>query len=337
MLKIAGMQKLTLLDYPEHVAADLFLAGCNFRCPFCQNSPLVLSPGGLPAYEQEEVLSFLKKRQGILDGICITGGEPTLYADLPELIALIRDMGYLVKLDTNGTNPDMLRALLAGHMLDYVAVDLKAGRANYARVAGLDEDVSIDLDGGGNTDFDGSGSTDFDDSASTDFNGRESTDFGGDVSTDFGGDVSTDFGGNASTDFGGGGSTDFDGGASRDLNHSASIVVHRDEDPPKSHAKHKVAGELLVRVSQTVELLLHSDIDYEFRTTVVKGLHDNSDFVDIANWVAGCKRYYLQSFRDCDEILLRDHPFSAFSEAQMQEFLSIVRKKIPHAQLRGVS
>lgn len=329
MLKIAGMQKLTLLDYPEHVAADLFLAGCNFRCPFCQNSPLVLSPGGLPAYEQEEVLSFLKKRQGILDGICITGGEPTLYADLPELIALIRDIGYLVKLDTNGTNPDMLRALLAEHMLDYVAVDLKAGRANYARVAGLDGDVSIDLDGGGNTDFDRSGSTDFDDSASTDFNGR--------ASTDFGGDVSTDFGGNASTDFGGGASTGFDGGASRDLNQSASIDGHREEHPAKCYAKHKVTGDLLARVSQTVELLLHSDIDYEFRTTVVKGLHDSSDFVDIANWVAGCKRYYLQSFRDCDEILLRDHPFSAFSEAQMQEFLAIVRKKIPHAQLRGVS
>lgn len=321
MLKIAGMQKLTLLDYPEHVAADLFLAGCNFRCPFCQNSPLVLSPGDQPAYELEEVLSFLKKRQGILDGICITGGEPTLHADLPELIALIRDMGYLVKLDTNGTNPDMLRALLAGHMLDYVAVDLKAGRANYARVAGLDGDVSIDLDGGVSADFDGGASTDFDDSASTDFNGR----------------VSTDFGDNASTDFGGGASTDFDGGACRDLNHNASIDGHRDEHPAKCYAKHKVAGELLARVSRTVDLLLHSDIDYEFRTTVVKGLHDSSDFVDIANWVAGCKRYYLQSFRDCDEILLRDHPFSAFSEAQMQEFLAIVRKKIPHAQLRGVS
>ena len=108
-MNILGLQKLTLLDYPGRLAAILFLGGCNFRCPFCQNRSLVLAPHTLPEIHPEELSAFLKKRSGMLDGICVTGGEPTLHADLPDLFRQIHDAGYLAKLDTNGTNPEMLR------------------------------------------------------------------------------------------------------------------------------------------------------------------------------------------------------------------------------------
>ena len=102
-MKIYGLNKTTLLDYPGRVAATIFLGGCNFRCPFCQNSGLVLNPSSQPELSVEEVLSFLKKRRGILEGVCVTGGEPTLSPDLPEFLAEIRALGYPIKLDTNGT------------------------------------------------------------------------------------------------------------------------------------------------------------------------------------------------------------------------------------------
>ena len=121
---IHGLQKLTLLDYPGKVAATLFLGGCNFRCPFCQNSGLVLSPNEEGVIPTEEVLKFLKKRQGILDGICITGGEPTLSPDLKPFIQEVHSMGYLVKLDTNGTNPQLLKELMEEGLLDYIALSL---------------------------------------------------------------------------------------------------------------------------------------------------------------------------------------------------------------------
>lgn len=236
-IKILGIQKLTLLDYPAHIAADIFLGGCNFRCPFCQNSSLVLTPELLPEYPMEEFYSFLKKRQGILDGICVTGGEPTLHRELPELLSMLRELNYLIKLDTNGTNPEMLQELLRQNLLDYVAIDIKAGRPNYANVAGL-------------------------------------------------------------------------------------------------QGCQEQAEALLARVCRSVELIMAGGIEYEFRTTVVKGLHTAQDFEDIGSWLSGCRHYYLQSFRDCEEVLLSDHSFSAFEEEKMQEFLSIVQKTIPNAKKR---
>lgn len=231
---LSGLQKLTLLDYPGHLAAIVFLNGCNFRCPFCQNSSLVLHTEETALISTDEFRAFLKKRAGILEGICITGGEPTLCKELPELISMIHQEGYLVKLDTNGTNPELLASLLRDHMLDYVAMDIKAGRPNYANAAGLSSD---------------SGS--------------------------------------------------------------------------------------LSKIESSVQLLLHSEIDYEFRTTVVGGLHTEADFVDIAQWIRGCRHYYLQSFRDCDEVLQKDHSFFPFPAEQMQKFLELVQKEIPQASLRG--
>lgn len=283
---ISGLQKLTLLDYPEHLAATLFLDGCNFRCPFCHNSGLVLhgsrtdfDPDSLPAendgrplndfYSEDEILEFLKKRVGMLDGICISGGEPTLHRDLPDLIARIKDLGYKVKLDTNGTNPDMLRRLLDDNLLDYIAMDIKAGRRNYAAAAGISRNMLLAAD-------------------------------------------------------------------------------HR----------------LLSKIQRSIDLIQNSGVDFEFRTTVVKGIHTEEDFEDIAQWFteknpespdsasglqnkrtqehtqmsvsSGKLRYYLQSFRDCDTILLPNHSFSAFTEEEMLHFLSIIKKTIPDAFLRGM-
>ncbi|MCR5417319.1 MAG: anaerobic ribonucleoside-triphosphate reductase activating protein [Lachnospiraceae bacterium] len=135
---ICGLNKTTLLDYPGHVAATVFLGGCNFRCPYCQNKDLLLHPADFAAFTREDVLDHLKKRAGILSGVCITGGEPTLNPDLPDLIKECKTLGYQVKLDTNGTNPDMLIALYEEGLIDYVAMDLKAPKEDYPRVCGFE-------------------------------------------------------------------------------------------------------------------------------------------------------------------------------------------------------
>lgn len=135
-MSIHGLNKLTLLDYPGKLAATIFLGGCNFQCPFCQNGDLVLRPSGQPVIETEEVLRFLKKRQGILEGVCITGGEPTLYDGLEELIKAIRELGYYVKLDTNGYKPEILKDLVKKGMLDMVAMDIKSDQDTYGLVSG---------------------------------------------------------------------------------------------------------------------------------------------------------------------------------------------------------
>ena len=135
-MDIAGLQKLTLLDYPGKLACTVFLPGCNLRCPFCHNASLVL-PGRFPAcMTQEELLNFLQGRKGKLNGVCITGGEPTLHHDLPELLREIRNLGFSVKLDTNGTRPEVLQTLMEEQLLDYVAMDIKNSPEKYALTCG---------------------------------------------------------------------------------------------------------------------------------------------------------------------------------------------------------
>lgn len=236
-MKILGLQKLTLLDYPEHIAAIVFLGGCNFRCPFCQNSSLVLATNQPQEISRDEFLRFLQKRAGVLDGICVTGGEPCIHPELPELLAQIHEAGLLVKLDTNGTNPEMLSSLQEDGLLDYVAMDIKAGPSHYAKACGLPESS---------------------------------------------------------------------------------------------------APMLLENVNRSVRLLKSGKIPYEFRTTAVKGLHDETDFEEIAGLIDGCENYYIQNFRDCPEVLLKNHPFSPFSEEELQHFLEIVQKNVPRACLRGL-
>lgn len=136
-MTLYGLQKLTLLDYPGHLACTAFTGGCNFCCPFCHNAPLVLSRDTYPPIPQDEFFAFLQKRRGILEGVCITGGEPTLWPDLPEFLAKIKALGFLIKLDTNGYEPNMLERVLTGGYVDMVAMDIKNCPERYAAAAGL--------------------------------------------------------------------------------------------------------------------------------------------------------------------------------------------------------
>lgn len=126
---------MTLLDYPEHTACTLFVPGCNFRCPFCHNSELLSD--GVEFYDEREIFDFLRKRARVLEGVCVTGGEPTVYTDLDRLLRKIKELGYLVKLDTNGYLPDRLSALIEESLLDYIAMDIKNSPDRYAETAGL--------------------------------------------------------------------------------------------------------------------------------------------------------------------------------------------------------
>ena len=157
-MKLHGLQKMTLLDFPGRVACTVFLGGCDFRCPFCHNYELV--DGTAPALmEDAEFFAFLEKRRGLLDGVAITGGEPCLHRDLPEFMRRVKSMGFAVKLDTNGTHPAMLRAILQDGLADYIAMDIKNSPEKYARTAGLERiDLSpvresVELLMQGDTDF----------------------------------------------------------------------------------------------------------------------------------------------------------------------------------------
>ncbi len=136
-MKLGGLQKLTLLDFPQKVACTVFTPGCNFRCPFCHNASLVLSEDD--EFSVDEFFSFLKKRQGLLEGVCITGGEPLLQKDIEDFIREIKNLGFLVKLDTNGSFPEKLSKLLP--LLDYVAMDIKNSPKKYLITAGVDYDI----------------------------------------------------------------------------------------------------------------------------------------------------------------------------------------------------
>ena len=231
MPHIHGLNKTTLLDYPGRVAATIFLGGCNFRCPFCQNSSLVLHPSMQPEISEEEVLTFLKKRTGILEGVCISGGEPTLSTDLEDFIQKIRQLGYPVKLDTNGSHPEILKNLAGKDLIQMAAVDIKACRENYPSLTGL---LQPDLDA----------------------------------------------------------------------------------------------------VQETVDFLLHGNLDYEFRTTVVRELHNEEDFLRIGTWLKGAKAYYLQAYKDSDEVL--QPGFSSYSLAELEHFRDILLKNISKVEIRGI-
>lgn len=141
---ILGLQKMTLLDYPGKIACTVFLGGCNFRCPYCHNASLAMPDGSHDAISVDDFLAFLDARVGRLQGVCISGGEPTLHSDLPELIREIKSRGFAVKLDTNGTNPEMLSLLIDEGLVDYVAMDIKNSLKKYALTTGFDDECGID-------------------------------------------------------------------------------------------------------------------------------------------------------------------------------------------------
>jgi len=228
-MKVTGIQKLTLLDYPGVVACTVFTAGCNFRCPFCHNAMLVL-----PEQIDDECLTDeeVKKRRGVLDGVAVTGGEPLLHADMPEFLARVKDLGYKIKLDTNGSNPELLSEIVKNKLVDRVAMDIKNAPEEYARTIGL---KSFDI----------------------------------------------------------------------------------------------------APVERSKEMLLRGDIDYEFRTTVVKGIHTKESLIGAAKWIEGAKEYYLQQFKDSGNLILPDG-LSAYDEKQMHALADAVRDYVPTVEVRGV-
>ncbi len=239
---ILGLNKTTLLDYPGCVAATVFTGGCNFRCPFCQNSGLVLEPfvedSAKGVISEEEILTFLKKRKNVLKGVCITGGEPTLQADLPDFLDRIRKIGYRVKLDTNGYQPEVLKELLTEGLLDYVAMDIKNCPDKYEKTAGLDcADTGINLE----------------------------------------------------------------------------------------------------RINKSIELLVGGNIEYEFRTTVVKELHTLDDMVRIGEWIRGARAYFLQKFQDNGNNICEGyHEPDEGTMRKMQRELSMIPGLERRVHLRGM-
>lgn len=230
-MKLCGLNKTTLLDYPGKVAATIFLDSCNFRCPFCHNRSLVLEPAAAPSISTEELLAFLQKRRGILEGVCVSGGEPTLHADLPALLKQIRSLGYAIKLDTNGSRPEVIRSLHQQGLIDMVAMDIKAAPEHYPVVCG-------------------------------------------------------------------------------------------------------VPFPELSSIRETVEYLMNADMEYEFRTTVVKELHTISDFQFIGQWIAGAKAYFLQAYKDSDQVI--SPGFSSYSKADLEEFQKLLQTTIARVEIRGI-
>jgi pyruvate formate lyase activating enzyme len=213
---IGSLRRFSLIDYPGKICAVIFTRGCNFRCPYCHNPELVLPARYGPPAEIDKVFAFLEARRGMLQAVCVTGGEPSIHADLPETMRRIKSLGYLVKLDTNGSNPSMLEKLINTAAVDYIAMDVKAPPAAYEKIVG--------------------------------------------------------------------------------------------------------APVLMKSLLRSVNIILTSGIDHEFRTTVVKGLIGMDELRQIASIIRGAKRYYLQIFRLNKPIdpALRDAP--AYSQEELERF-----------------
>ena len=236
---IGGLQKVSLLDFPEKIACIIFTSGCNFRCPFCHNSGLVTSMCD-PLLEEAEVFKFLKKRQGLLDGVVITGGEPLLQKDIIPFIKKIKELGYLVKLDTNGSYPQVLKSLVEENSIDYVAVDIKNTKALYNKTCGL---------------------------------------VGGSLTKGL---------------------------------------------PPINFSE----------LEETINFLLTDKIDYEFRTTVVKELHDKESLANLSTWVGKAKRHYLQNFKNSDTVI--ETGLHGYTDDELKEIYEEIAPRFNNLLLRGI-
>lgn len=223
-MKIGFIQKTTLIDYPGKVAATIFTSGCNFRCRFCYNKDLV--EGTVEEISEKEVFDFLESRKGLLEAIVICGGEPTIHSDLPEFISKIKDLGFLVKLDTNGTNIDVLRKSI--DLVDYIAMDVKAPKAKYKEIVGIDCDVQ-----------------------------------------------------------------------------------------------------------ESIDLIKNSNVDYEFRTTLVPGLVEKKEIMGIVKWISPAKRYIIQNFIAQDTIIdesLRDK--KSFEDQYIEGIIEEIKDSFDEVKFR---
>ena len=228
---IKGLQKTTLLDYPGKLACTVFTAGCNFRCPFCHNASLVIRASEVDEIPEADFFNYISKRSSLLDGVCITGGEPLINSDIFEFIRKIRSLGLSVKLDTNGAYPDRLEKLLDEGCVDYVAMDIKNSPQKYALTVGCD---NLDLSS----------------------------------------------------------------------------------------------------IEKSIDIIMSKAPDYEFRTTVVRELHEISDIEEICKRISESKHYFLQKYVDSGDILGGE--FSAYNDTQMLAFHEAARKILPVTVLRGV-
>ncbi|MBR3802852.1 MAG: anaerobic ribonucleoside-triphosphate reductase activating protein [Clostridia bacterium] len=228
---IYGLQKLSLLDYPGKTACTVFTGGCNFRCPYCHNASLVVGLNEVEPVDNDTFFAFLHKRRNILDGVCVTGGEPLLQPDIEDFFREIKKRGYCVKLDTNGSFPEMLKHLVDERLVDYVAMDIKNSPEKYSLTAGISE-------------------------------------------------------------------LDFS------------------------------------KINESVEFLLSSAVDYEFRTTVVKELHSKDDFALIGEWIKGARRYFIQSFTDSGDIL--GGSFSAYGKNELEDIRDLMKQYVSETQIRGI-
>ena len=231
-MHVKGWVKSSLLDFPGRIAASLFSGGCNFRCPNCHNAELVLHPERLADLPEDEIWAFLKQRRGLLDGVVLSGGEPTLQPDLLAFAARLHQLGFLVKLDTNGYLPDVLQEAIEDRLVDYVAMDVKASLPKYVEAAGTAVDTA--------------------------------------------------------------------------------------------------------RVGRSIDILLRSDIEYEFRTTVVPGILDEEDVVHIGEWIAGARAYYLQQFvprNTLDPAMLEQEPYPS---DRIRAMAKLVEPYVQLVQVRGL-
>ena len=228
---LRGLQKTTLLDFPGQVACTVFTGGCNFRCPFCHNASLIENLASDERLSEENFFAFLEKRRGLTDGVCITGGEPLLQKDILPFIKRIKEMGFLVKLDTNGSYPAALKALVEEGLLDYVAMDIKNAPDAYLETAGTEKDI-------------------------------------------------------------------------------------------------------LPLVEESVAFLKTGRVPYEFRTTVVKGLHDEARMKEIGRWLGDVPHYFIQNFSDAGEVLTDG--LSGFIPSELEGLLLAVKEYVPNAKIRGL-
>ena len=227
---IKGFQKLTLLDFPGRTACTVFTGGCNYRCPFCHNAVLVTGNEG-EYYTEEEIFEHLEKRRGIIDGVAVTGGEPLLQKDIESFLYEIKDRGFAVKLDTNGSFPERLKLLVNEKLVDYVAMDIKNSKELYAETAGLPKlDIS--------------------------------------------------------------------------------------------------------KIEESVSFLLEGNVDYEFRTTVVRQFHTVESIASAAEWISGAKRYFLQSFTDSGNLI--GEGMSGVPKEEMEKMREAASQFIPDTSLRGI-
>lgn len=229
---IKGFQKLSLIEYPDKLSAVIWVGGCNFRCPFCYNEDIVLNHKKMPTIPEKEIIDFMKTREGLLDAVAITGGEPTLQKDLPKFVKKIKDLGFSVMLETNGSNPDMIKKLIDKKLVDYIAMDIKAPLEKYDEVTG-------------------------------------------------------------------------------------KRVKKRN-------------------IQKSIDIIRNSDVDYEFRTTVIPRFFKKQDALVIGKLLKGSKNYYLQQFvpeKTVDKIFRRVKPYPP---EKLKEFVEIMKPYFKFVDVRGL-